>query len=127
MTGQRPPEPKVEADPATDLAGWLTEKAESYARDGRKFREAGTGKTRPILGREQDAHWASVYWAVADELRKLAEAVPSGDRAAIDEVAEMLRDPEWGVGMLEDIADIVRRTGRSVENYPDNRPTWDRH
>lgn len=47
--------------------------------------------------------------------------------AALDEIAEMLRDPDWGVGMLEDIADIVRRAGRSVENYPDERPTWGRH
>lgn len=47
--------------------------------------------------------------------------------AALDEIAEMLRDPEWGVGMLEDIGDIVRRTGRNVENYPDDRPTWERH
>ena len=29
--------------------------------------------------------------------------------------------------MLEDIADIVTWTGRVVENYPDERPTWDRH
>jgi hypothetical protein len=47
--------------------------------------------------------------------------------AALDVIAEMLRDPEWGVGMLEDIADLVRGTGRSVENYPDNRATWERH
>lgn len=38
------------------------------------------------------------------------------DNHAMEEIAEMLRDPEWGVGMLEDIADIVRRTGREVED-----------
>lgn len=49
------------------------------------------------------------------------------DTEAIELIAELLRDPEWGTGMLEDIADIIRDTGRSVENYPDNRPTWGRH
>jgi len=52
---------------------------------------------------------------------------PSTDTQAIETIAEMLRDPEWGVGMLEDIADIVRSTGRSVEDYPDGRQTWGRH
>jgi hypothetical protein len=49
------------------------------------------------------------------------------DGTALDVIAEMLRDPSWGAGMLEDIADLVRGTGRSVENYPDNRATWGRH
>lgn len=49
------------------------------------------------------------------------------DARALDDVAEMLRDPDWNSAMLEDIADIVRRTGRSVANYPDDRPTWARH
>ena len=49
------------------------------------------------------------------------------DKSAMDQIQEMLRDPEWGVGMLEDIADIVNRTGRTTDNYPDDRPTWDRH
>lgn len=49
------------------------------------------------------------------------------DTAAMDAIAEMLRDPEWGVGMLEDIDGIVRRTGRSTDNYPDERQTWERH
>ena len=37
------------------------------------------------------------------------------DRAALDAIAEMLRDPEWSVGMLEDIADISIGTGRSIQ------------
>ena len=49
------------------------------------------------------------------------------DQNAIDRIQEMLRDPDWGVGMLEDIADLIRRTGREVENYPDDRSTWERH
>jgi len=43
----------------------------------------------------------------------LEEAV--ADKNALDRIAEMLRDPDWGVGMLEDIADIVRETGREIE------------
>ena len=37
------------------------------------------------------------------------------DAAALDAIADMLRDPEWGVGMLEDAADIALRTGRSIQ------------
>jgi hypothetical protein len=54
-------------------------------------------------------------------------ADPRTDTAAVDVIAEWLRDPEWGSGMLEDIADAVRATGRTVENYPDERQTWKRH
>ena len=49
------------------------------------------------------------------------------DRGALEAIAEMLRDPEWAVGMLEDIAEHIRATGRSVDNYPDGRSTWIRH
>jgi hypothetical protein len=74
------------------------------------------------------------------------------DRAALDAIAEMLRDPEWSVGMLEDIADISIGTGRSIQGTCGScghaadesgdkhcssdgcpceehaqRPTWDRH
>jgi hypothetical protein len=37
------------------------------------------------------------------------------DAAALDALADMLRDPEWGVGMLEDIAELVSGTGRSIQ------------
>jgi hypothetical protein len=49
------------------------------------------------------------------------------DRVALNEIQEMLRDPQWGSGMLEDIAEIVNGTGRSTKNYPDDRSTWGRH
>jgi hypothetical protein len=49
------------------------------------------------------------------------------DAAALNGIAEMLRDPDWGAGMLEDIGELVTATGRSIEDYPDGRPTWDRH
>lgn len=54
----------------------------------------------------------------------MPELIPSND--ALDYIAEMLRDPDWGVGMLEDIARIVTATGRNLDN-PDEVPTWDRH
>lgn len=47
------------------------------------------------------------------------------DAQALDDIAEMLCDPDWGVGMLEDIAQIVAATGRDVEG--DGESTWDRH
>lgn len=49
------------------------------------------------------------------------------DCLTLDKIQEILRDPDWGVGMLEDIGDLVGRTGRSIEDYPDGRSTWERH
>jgi hypothetical protein len=48
------------------------------------------------------------------------------DEPTLDMIATILADPEWGVGMLEDIADLVMRTGRSMVN-PAEISTWDRH
>lgn len=58
--------------------------------------------------------------AVADNPRTL------DDGRALTIIAEILRDPDWGVGMLEDIAVLVAKTGRDLSN-PDDEPTWDRH
>ena len=38
------------------------------------------------------------------------------DNRALDIIAYLLKDPDWGPGMLEDIAELVIRSGRSVEN-----------
>lgn len=56
---------------ATDPATWLRERADSYARDARKFRDAGR-LAQPILSAADDAHWAEVYQAIATELRHAA-------------------------------------------------------
>ena len=60
----------------------------------------------------------------------MSGAVDSGreidDEATLDTIAVMLANPEWGVGMLEDIANLVRQTGRSMAN-PTEISTWDRH
>jgi hypothetical protein len=56
---------------------------------------------------------------VSEQERKLA------DDQALDVIARWMQDPDWGVGMLEDICDVVARTGRDVEG--DGQPTWDRH
>lgn len=47
------------------------------------------------------------------------------DAIALDEIALMLCDPEWGAGMLEDIAFLISRTGRDVDG--DGSATWVRH
>jgi hypothetical protein len=53
------------------------------------------------------------------------------DQAALDAIAHVLSDPEWDSGMLEDIAEYVRATGRSTETRYDRHgdpiDTWDRH
>ena len=42
----------------------------------------------------------------------MAGAIPGiPDADALDAIAHMLRDPEWGVGMLEDIEQWVSATG----------------
>jgi hypothetical protein len=41
-------------------------------------------------------------------------------------IDRVLHDPEWTVGMLEDIADLVTQTGRNLEN-PSGDATWMRH
>jgi hypothetical protein len=45
------------------------------------------------------------------------------DKTALDKINYMLSEPDWGVGMLEDICAIVRRTGRT--EVPG--ASWDRH
>lgn len=49
------------------------------------------------------------------------------DAAALDRIAEILRDPEWAPGMLEDIAGLITHTGRNIENHPGDSQTWARH
>jgi len=49
------------------------------------------------------------------------------DAQALDEIAHILRDPDWGVGMLEDFAELVQRAGRDTANLPGDEPTWGRH
>lgn len=51
--------------------------------------------------------------------------VPDRDRYALDQIAHWLRDPEWGVGMLEDIAETVAATGRDLAGSTVS--TWVRH
>ena len=54
-----------------EVKGQLTERAESYASDARKFRDAGK-LGQPIVSAEHDARWATSYQVIADELRKVA-------------------------------------------------------
>lgn len=58
---------------------------------------------------------------------KVNQAPNALELQVLDSIQEMLRDPDWGVGMLEDIAEMIQLTGRSTENYPDDRSTWARH
>lgn len=55
-----------------------------------------------------------------------SRSTPLSDSDALDRIAQWLRDPDWGVGMLEDIAEVVARTGRDLSN-DSGEPTWERH
>jgi Leu/Phe-tRNA-protein transferase len=49
------------------------------------------------------------------------------DAEALDAIARILRDPKWDIAMLEDIAELIERTGRCVETIPSDASTWIRH
>ena len=114
--------PAAEDDPAvqyTQISGISVELRDL------KLEDAGVGQ--PAV----DAY-RHVVDATRDEVRSLSTAYERlyGDRArddaaTLDRIAQMLQDPEWGSGMLEDIADLVGRTGRDMTG--DGGPTWDRH
>lgn len=86
----------------------LLERAESYARDARKFRDAA-GLGQPIISTEQDAHWASVYQAIAEELRRCA--APDDDNAG----AFPVMDEPWPRGAENfrecDARELARQIG----------------
>jgi hypothetical protein len=54
-------------------------------------------------------------------------AVPAAelDRRALDAIALILQDPQYSPAMLEDIAGLVRGTGRDLTG--NGTPTWGRH
>lgn len=64
---------------------------------------------------------------MAREEARLVASQDAEDAAALGQIQHILRDPEWGAGMLEDIAEILQRTGRGTDNLPDDEPTWNRH
>jgi hypothetical protein len=40
------------------------------------------------------------------------------DRRALEDIAYQLRSPDWDAGLLEDIVQIIRATGRQVSGPP---------
>lgn len=78
--------------------------------------------------------WRAVACALAEDDGDTAPPpapIPEAatdDADTLDAIAHMLRDPEWGVGMLEDIAELVRDTGRSLKETCaacDHPASWD--
>jgi hypothetical protein len=78
--------------------------------------------------------WRAVACALAEDDGDTAPPpapmpeAATDDAAALDAIAHMLRDPEWGVGMLEDIAELVADTGRSCKETCaacDHPATWE--
>lgn len=60
-----------------DAVRHLRDRADSYARDAARFRDAKR-LGRPITSADEDEHWASVYQVLADELCKVSEQLRSG-------------------------------------------------
>jgi len=55
------------------------------------------------------------YQRMRDEHSDGVEAVAARvDSPALDRINRIISAPTWSVGMLEDICDIVRATGRDV-------------
>jgi hypothetical protein len=126
---QREPEPQPTRDALLAFARSVAaarpdEDAEPSSEDQEDLGMLADDADRLLSGQAQPA-----LSALSDiERRGLWGGIkPASDGFVLDQIAEMLRDPEWGVGMLEDIRDLVNRTGRTCENYPDDRPTWGRH
>ena len=46
-----------------------------------------------------------------------AEEVAFADRKALDRIAWILASPDWSVGMLEDIAEIVEKAGHTTDQH----------
>jgi hypothetical protein len=58
---------------AASVRAGLRVRADTYASDARKFRDAGK-LGQPIISEDHDARWAACYQVIADELRKAAAA-----------------------------------------------------
>ncbi|MCL4423103.1 MAG: hypothetical protein M1115_08065 [Actinobacteria bacterium] len=96
-------------------------------RDGSGAREVGIeALTGCVLDVLDDANSLLALMRAAIAGSKRAAAGSDKDGAALDQIAHILCDPEWGVGMLEDIAHILTQSGRSLENRSSER-TWERH
>jgi len=81
----------------------------------------GEEAIRLYFDRQEEEHYSIIPASIPrDEpsARELADAI------TLDRIAEMLRDPEWVHGMLEDIRDLVAKTGRST-GIADG-PAWNR-
>ena len=91
-------------------------------------RENGYRETLDVVRDEVGSLWRVDWEAVAaavldDESDDASSASPAqqhgtrteDDAAALDHIAHMLRDPDWGVGILEDVAAWVAATGRSLD------------
>jgi len=50
----------------------------------------------------------------------LTPALAKRNARVLDNLAVMFQDPEWGSGMLEDVAEQVGSTGRPLEVYDDD-------
>jgi hypothetical protein len=101
------------------------------AQQERQFYENTDASAKGEAGRRATALLAAAAHLAAPKAPAPAwrEIAPNGriasDSAAIDRIAHWLCDPEWGVGMLEDIADVITATGRDLTGT--DEPTWARH
>ena len=81
--------------------------------DGPVISAGGIQETLLDSGNVQDASGVSIAVSVAPFHAKLLTSTREADDGrALDEINEILSAPEWSVGMLEDICEIVRATGR---------------
>ena len=86
------------------------------AEDGAMVQTVRTGMTKSEAG-----DFLHAMMVALDDASYPAGDV--NDVNALDRINEILSQPEWSVGMLEDIAEIVHATGR--EDVPD--PDYQRH
>lgn len=106
---------------AEALRVWWRDMLDAARENG--YRETLDGM-RDDVGSLWRVDWQAVAAAVLDDESDDASSASPGqqhdtrtesDAAVLDHIAHMLRDPDWGVGMLEDVAAWVAATGRTLD------------
>ena len=100
------------------------------AHQGRLFYDTPDARAKGEAGRRYTALLAAADYLAADPAAAPPPPVYTGsgtltDSQAVELIAHWLRDPDWGVGMLEDIAEVITATGRDLSG--NGQPTWGRH
>jgi hypothetical protein len=89
------------------------------AHDGFDFAAANSAVAPLIAGTMGDRRTFEPAITAQSVAHVRAALTAARDAAQLDQIATWLQDPDWGVGMLEDIADRINTSGRVIYNPQD--------